>query len=65
MSSNKINYQKLNQELEAIIIALQSGDAGIDKSVALYERGETIIKKLQDYLNQTENTIKKIQDTTN
>ncbi len=65
MSSNKINYQKLNQELETIIIALQSGDAGIDKSVALYERGEMIIKKLQDYLNQTENTIKKIQDTTN
>ena len=65
MSSNKINYQKLNQELEAIIIALQSGDAGIDKSVALYERGETIIKKLQEYHNQTENTIKKIQDTTN
>lgn len=44
-----------------IIAALQSGDTEIDESIKLYQRGEAIIKELQKYLGQTENTIKKIQ----
>ena len=60
MVNSKIDYKKLNSELESILEKLRSNDLDIDESIKLYERGSEIIKILEDYLKNAENKIKKI-----
>lgn len=62
MPSKKIiDYQKVRAELDVIIMQLESGELGIDEAVKQYQRGEAIIKQLQDYLKHAENTVKKVR----
>jgi len=55
------DYKKLNSELEAILLELQSGDLDIDEAVKKYQRGSEIVKELQDYLKDAENRVKKVK----
>lgn len=57
--SKEVDYTKLNDELEQIIDALQSGDLSIDKAITSHERGQAIIKQLQTYLKSAEIKVKK------
>lgn len=55
------SYQKLNAELENLLIELQSGELDIDEAVKKYQRGMEIVKALQKYLKEAENKVKKVK----
>lgn len=60
LMQKKLNYQGLNDELEVILSQLQSGSLDIDEALDAYERGQVIVKELQDFLKKAENKIKKL-----
>jgi exodeoxyribonuclease VII small subunit len=55
------NYRDLNLELETIIAELQREDLDIDEALQAYERGLTITKELEAYLQTAENKVTKLQ----
>jgi exodeoxyribonuclease VII small subunit len=60
MASKTTDYTKLSAELEQLIDNLQSGNLRIDEALKAYERGQSILKQLQVYLQTAENKVKKI-----
>ena len=60
MSDKEINFAKLSQELDDIIVQLQSDDVEIDKAVELHDRGAKLVKELENYLKTTENKVNKV-----
>lgn len=44
-------------ELEAMVGKLESGELGIDESIAIYESGMELVKKLQKQLSSLESRI--------
>ena len=62
MSSNKKNYNELQQELNAILQWFSNEeDFSLDVAVEKYQRGNEIIKELTQYLADTKNTIKQMK----
>ena len=58
------NYQNLREELDQIIDELQAGNVGIEEALSKYERGQVIIKELETFLQQTDNTVTKLKAET-
>jgi exodeoxyribonuclease VII small subunit len=56
-----LNFEQLRQELDTILAELQSEAIDVDAAVAKYERGLTIIKELEQYLDQAENRVRDIR----
>jgi len=63
MAEKKVSYQKLQSELDAILIQLQTPDIDVDEASKLYVRGMKIVSQLESYLKQTENTVKKVKQS--
>ena len=61
MADKNIDYQALNGELEAILAALQQGDLDVDDAMQKYERGLELVKLLENYLKDAENTVTKLK----
>lgn len=61
MATKPIDYQALNDELEAIITKLQSGDVTIDEAMPAYERGVIIVGQLEKYLTSAKNSVTALQ----
>lgn len=61
MASKKINYQKLQAELDEIMRQLQREDISVDEALKAYERGLAIVKELEQYLGQAENRVREIK----
>lgn len=59
--TKKITYFELNNQLTETISQLQRDDIDIDVALELYQRGQEIIKQLNDYLTTAENKIVKIK----
>lgn len=55
------NYAQLQQELDKILVELQSNDLGIDDAVIQYEKGMELVAQLESHLKQAENTILKVK----
>ena len=55
------NYLEMKSELDDVLVQLQDENIGIDKSLALYERGLELIKLLEEYLKTSENKISEIK----
>ncbi len=55
------NYLEMKSELDDLLVQLQDENIGIDKSLALYERGLELIKLLEEYLKTSENKISEIK----
>jgi exodeoxyribonuclease VII small subunit len=51
----------MKSELDDVLVQLQDENIGIDKSLALYERGLELIKLLEEYLKTSENKISEIK----
>ncbi len=47
-------YEELVEELKEIIRKIESGEAGLDESIALYERGAVLIKQCETLLEEAE-----------
>lgn len=59
-NSNEINFKELKDELEGILLSLQSDRIDVDESLMKYKRGTEIINLLNDYLKNAENSITKV-----
>jgi exodeoxyribonuclease VII small subunit len=61
MTTKKVDYRQLNDELDGILARLQSGELNIDEAVPAYERGIQLVKELEAYLQTAENKITELQ----
>ncbi len=59
--TKKTDYTSLNDELESIIYHMQTGELGLDETMALYKRGTEIVKQMRKYLQTAQNQIKKVR----
>lgn len=55
------SFEKAVAELENIVSRLERGDAALDESIAIYERGEALKKHCETLLNAAEKRIEKIR----
>jgi exodeoxyribonuclease VII small subunit len=56
----KLSFEAAMRELEEIVGALEKGNVDLDKSIALYERGEILKKHCDTLLKSAEARIEKI-----
>ncbi len=59
--SKKANYEELKQELDVILAELQGDDLDIDRALTRYKRGLELVKALEEYLDQAENTVRELK----
>jgi exodeoxyribonuclease VII small subunit len=57
---SKIPFEKALAELESIVTRLERGEATLDESIAIYERGEALKKHCETLLRTAEARIEKI-----
>lgn len=60
-------YAQLRQQLDDVLVELQSEDVDIDKALAAYERGAALVSELEQYLEKAKVTITRLSsddDTT-
>jgi exodeoxyribonuclease VII small subunit len=55
-----LSFEAAMRELEEIVGALEKGNVDLDKSIALYERGEILKKHCEALLKNAEARIEKI-----
>ena len=55
-----LSFEAAMRELEEIVGALEKGNVDLDKSIALYERGESLKKHCEALLKNAEARIEKI-----
>jgi len=55
-----LTFEAAMRELEEIVAALEKGNVDLDKSIALYERGEALKKHCDALLKNAEARIEKI-----
>ena len=56
----ELSFEAAMRELEAIVSELEKGNVDLDKSIALYERGEILKKYCDGLLKNAEARIEKI-----
>jgi exodeoxyribonuclease VII small subunit len=56
----RLSFEAAMRELEEIVSALEKGNVDLDKSIALYERGEILKKHCEALLKSAEARIEKI-----
>ena len=54
----KMTFEKALARLEEIVRAMESGDAMLDKSLALFEEGVGLVKYCQTALDEAEQKVK-------
>ncbi len=57
----KMSFEKALARLEEIVRAMESGDAMLDKSLALFEEGVGLVKYCQTALDEAEQKVKLLQ----
>ncbi|WP_298428112.1 exodeoxyribonuclease VII small subunit [Rhodoblastus sp.] len=55
-----LSFEAAMRELEEIVSALEKGNVDLDKSIALYERGEILKKHCEALLKSAEARVEKI-----
>lgn len=50
----KLKYEQAFAELETIVEALESGERPLDESMSLFGRGQALVKRCADLLDQAE-----------
>ena len=60
-SVDGLSFEKALEELEKIVQALESGEVELEKSVALYERGEKLKARCETLLRQAEERVEKVK----
>jgi exodeoxyribonuclease VII small subunit len=59
-SVNELTYEAAFSELEEVIAALESEQRSLDESMALYERGQALIKHCVKILDKAELRVKQL-----
>ena len=60
LSINEMSFEQSLKELEEIVSRLEQGDVELERSIAIYERGETLRKHCDDLLKRAEAKVEKI-----
>lgn len=50
----ELNYEEARDGLAAIVTRLESGGAPLDESLALWEKGEALARRCNEYLDSAE-----------
>ena len=59
-SVEKMSFEEAMKELEAVVARLESGDAPLEDSIQLYERGAALKEHCQKKLSEAEEKVAKI-----
>jgi exodeoxyribonuclease VII small subunit len=51
MTEKKISYEAARDELAEVVAQLEGGQASLEESLALWERGESLAKICQEWLD--------------
>lgn len=57
MAKKELDYRKLSDELDALLVNLQRSDIQVDEAMKLYGEGLDLIEKLEERLEQSENEL--------
>lgn len=57
----ELSYEQAVERLEAIIDRIESGQIGLEESIAQYERGMALVQRCRDVLDQAEHRIETLQ----
>lgn len=58
---DKRSYRAIKAELDDVMLNLQSEDLDVDEAIELFNKGQKLVKELENYLSEAENTIKQIK----
>ncbi len=58
--ADELSYEDAVERLEAIIERIESGQAGIEESISLYEQGTGLLRRCREILSKAEQRIEKI-----
>lgn len=50
----QLSYEEAFSQLEEIVASLESGQYNLDQSLSLYERGQALVKRCAQLLDQAE-----------
>ncbi len=59
-AKKEISFEEAIARLEEIVSSLESGEAPLDKSLALFEEGVGLVKKCNEQLEKAESAVKKL-----
>lgn len=48
---SKLSYEEAREQLVLVVGQLEAGSASLEESLALWERGEALAKKCEEWLN--------------
>jgi len=57
---DELTYEQAMQELDALILSLEEGQASLEDSLALYERGQALAKRCAFLLDKAELRIQEL-----
>ena len=57
---SKLNFEQALKQLEGIVHKLESGEAGLEESIGLYEEGNALKKLCEEKLKDAELRVKQI-----
>ncbi|MCL4529293.1 MAG: exodeoxyribonuclease VII small subunit [Chloroflexi bacterium] len=58
--ADELTYEAAFKELESIVAALESEQRSLDESMSLYERGQALVKRCAELLNQAELKVRQL-----
>lgn len=56
-----LSYEEAVAKLETIIDRIESGEAGLEESIAEYERGAALVKRCREILGRAEQRIEELE----
>lgn len=62
MEKKELSFEEKMKKLEEIISQVENEDLSIEKNLALYQEGESLIKDLTKQLNDAKEVVKKFSD---
>ncbi len=57
---NQLTYEAAFAELQTIIESLEGEQSSLDEATSLYERGQLLVKRCQELLDQAELKVKQL-----
>jgi exodeoxyribonuclease VII small subunit len=61
MAKKNLDYRTLSEELDTLLANLQRADIQVDEAMKLYEQGVSLIKQLEERLEQAENELVRLK----
>ncbi len=59
--SDGLTYEQAIEEIEAIVERIEQGEAGLEESLAAYQRGAALLKRCRDILDTAEQQIEELR----